>query len=149
MAESWMKRAIITREPDIQQMRKDIYAVSISDKLTTDVLKEVHKKYKVLLEPHGAAGWAGLQQYFASSPADAHRDQLAISLETAHPAKFPEEIRNLLGIDPILPASMEGLDKLEESFDRLENDYAQFKELPCRQVLIFTYIGSLNFINHL
>jgi threonine synthase len=117
----------ITREPDIQQMRKDIYAVSISDKLTTDVLKEVYNKYKVLLEPHGAAGWAGLQQYFADSSANLNRDQLAISLETAHPAKFPEEINHLLGIEPILPVSMEGLDKLEESFDRLENNYEQFK----------------------
>jgi threonine synthase len=117
----------ITREPDIKRMRQDIYAVSISDKHTTGVLKEVYNKYKILLEPHGAAGWAGLEQYFATTDSDTHDDQLAISLETAHPAKFPEEIRNLLGIEPELPVSMEGLEKLEESFDKLENSYDQFK----------------------
>ena len=117
----------ITRKPDSKQMHEDIYAVSISDKLTTDVLKETYKTYKVLLEPHGAAGWAGLQKYYTNFPAEANRDQLAISLETAHPAKFPEKIRALLGIEPELPVSMEGLDDLEESFDSLENSYAQFK----------------------
>jgi threonine synthase len=117
----------ITRKPDVRQMHEDIYAVSICDKLTTDVIKETYKKYKVLLEPHGAAGWAGLQKYYNNVPADANPDQLAVSLETAHPAKFPEEIRALLGIEPELPVSMEGLDKLEESFDSLENNYAEFK----------------------
>jgi threonine synthase len=118
----------ITRKPDIEQMREDIFAVSISDKLTTDMLRETFNKYNVLLEPHGAAGWAGLQQYFANYPSDAHPGQLSVSLETAHPAKFPEEIRNLLGIEPELPVSMIGLDKLEESFDIIENSYAHFKQ---------------------
>jgi threonine synthase len=68
-----------------------------------------------------------LQKYYNNVPADANPDQLAVSLETAHPAKFPEEIRALLGIEPELPVSMEGLDKLEESFDSLENNYAEFK----------------------
>lgn len=118
----------ITKEPDIKQMRKDIYAVSISDKETTAILKETYNQYGVLLEPHGAAGWAGLQQYLKDHPSDNHPEQLAIGLETANPAKFPEEIRNLLGIEPELPPSMEGLDHSEESYDRLNNDYAQFRD---------------------
>jgi threonine synthase len=122
------EKGIITREPDILKMREDIYAVSISDEQTTLVMKETYNKYKVLLEPHGAAGWAGLQQFYGDCPAAYHVNQLAISLETAHPAKFPEEIRNLLGIEPLLPASMAGLDKLEESFDKLENNYSDFKQ---------------------
>jgi threonine synthase len=40
----------ITREPDTKLMHEDIFAVSISDKLTTDMLKEVFKNYKVLLD---------------------------------------------------------------------------------------------------
>jgi threonine synthase len=118
----------ITKEPDISQMRKDIYAVSISDKETTTILKETYNQYGVLLEPHGAAGWAGLQQYLKDHPSDNHPEQLSISLETANPAKFPEEIRNLLGIEPELPPSMEGLDHSEESYDRLSYDYAQFRD---------------------
>jgi threonine synthase len=121
------ENGVISREPDIRQMHEDIYAVSITDERTTAVLKQVYSKYQVILEPHGAAGWAGLQQYYADFPAEATPHQLAICLETAHPAKFPDEIRHLLGIDPALPPALEGLDKHEETYDKLGNDYAQFK----------------------
>jgi threonine synthase len=122
------EKGTIIGEPDVDQMRKDIFAVSISDQKTTGVLKNVYERWNVLLEPHGAAGWAGLQEYFVHFPNEARAEQLAISLETAHPAKFPEEVRHLLNIEPSLPASLEGLDKREESFERLENNYNQFKE---------------------
>jgi len=117
----------ITKEPDIQQMRKDIFTVSISDQLTTRTLKSTYEKYRVLLEPHGAAGWAGLMEFLQNHP-DNQETPLAISLETAHPAKFPEEIRNLLGLEPELPPSMMDLDQHEESFERLDNRYIHFRD---------------------
>lgn len=116
----------ILKDPDTERMHRDIYAVSISDEHTERTLKETFLKYKTILEPHGAAGWAGLQEYFRANPGSS-AGSLCISLETAHPAKFPEEIRKLLNIDPELPSSLKGLDKLEESFDILENDYDSFK----------------------
>ena len=64
-------------------------------------------EYRVLLEPHGAVGWRGLEVYlerFGDVP-------LCVSLETAHPAKFPEEIGDLLGITPELPQSMKDIDE--------------------------------------
>ena len=125
----------IIREPDVQKMHEDIFAVSISDHSTAEVLKEVYTKYRVLLEPHGAAGWAGLEQYHENNPGDAHPDQLVVSLETAHPAKFPEEIRKMLNIEPALPDSLKGLDVLEESFDRIHNDYKDFKEYLLKRYL--------------
>jgi threonine synthase len=121
------EKGIIIREPDISRMRSDILAYSISDTLTADTLKSLYMDHGVITEPHGAAGWAGLNNYLRDFPVDDHPRQLAVSLETAHPAKFPEEIQKVLSIDPPLPASMEGLDKQTESYDRLENDYAQFK----------------------
>lgn len=122
------EKGIITREPDIVQMRKDIFAVSISDKETVRTLKEVYRTYAALLEPHGAAGWAGMLGYLKQNPSDNLPEQLAVSLETAHPAKFPEEIRRLLGIEPVLPPAMEGLDRQVESFERLNNNYEQFRD---------------------
>ena len=55
-------------------------------------------------------------------------EQLCVSLETAHPAKFPEEIRAILGFDPPLPPSLEGLEAREESFRAMANDYPAFRE---------------------
>jgi threonine synthase len=122
------EKGLITREPDISRMRSEIVAYSISDELTISTLKELYKQSGVMTEPHGAAGWAGLMEYFRDFPFDAHPDQLAVCLETAHPAKFPEEIQKALHMDPPLPKSLEGIEKLEESFDGLKNDYAQFKD---------------------
>ena len=55
------------------------------------------------------------------------KDQLYVSLETAHPAKFPEEITRLLDIDPELPKSLEGIEAKEEQFDTIPTTYEDFK----------------------
>jgi len=75
------------------------------------------------LEQHGAVGWAGLAAY-RSATADNH---LAVSLETAHPAKFPEEIEKLLGFTPELPISMQGIDQREGSAVAIADNYDTFK----------------------
>jgi len=72
-------------------------------------------------------GWAGLMHYLKEYPADDSYDQLCFSLETAHPAKFPEEIRRILGFDPDLPYSLKGIDDLPERFEVINNDYSDFK----------------------
>jgi threonine synthase len=118
----------IVRDPDIEKMRSDIVAYSITDKQTADTLKSLYLSFGVITEPHGAAGWAGLMEYFSDFPGDAFPDQLAVSLETAHPAKFPEEIQKMLNFDPPLPPGLKGLDSLEESFECLKNDYLLFKD---------------------
>lgn len=118
----------ILKEPDTERMHRDIFAISISDEMTTRVLKETHEKYNVLLEPHGAAGWAGLTEYIKSYPKESDPGLLSVSLETAHPAKFPEEIMKTLNLEPPLPPSLEGLDEADEDFEIMDNDYSVFKE---------------------
>jgi threonine synthase len=78
-------------------------------------------------------GWAGLERFLASPGAP--RDPLAVSIETAHPAKFPEEIRDLLGIEPELPPSLAGLDGRPETYGRLTAEYAPFRDLLAARFL--------------
>jgi threonine synthase len=118
----------ILNAPDEQKLKKDMYAVSISDEKTKTTIKAVYDQYKVLLEPHGAVGWAGLQEFFKENPAIDASDQLTVTLETAHPAKFPQEINDILGFDPPLPPSLSNLEGKEEKIILLENDYDKFKE---------------------
>ncbi len=118
------EKAVIHKTPDMNAMRRDIYAVSIDDKETEQTISEVHNKYAVLLEPHGAVGWAGLQRYLNANPEQ--DDKICISLETAHPAKFPEKIQELLNIDPPLPQSLMNLEHKEELYDQMENEYGVF-----------------------
>ncbi|MGD0953159.1 MAG: threonine synthase [Methanotrichaceae archaeon] len=114
----------VNRQPDLQAMRENLFAVSISDEETRRTIKDSYNQYKVLLEPHGAVGWAGLARYLKEvgdwSP--------CVSLETADPAKFPEEIVRLTGVNPPLPKAMARLDQLEEHFDKINMNYASLKD---------------------
>lgn len=115
----------ISKQPDMEKINYDMFAVAISDELTKQTIKKVHGAYNVLLEPHGAVAWAGLENYLEQTSDDP--DQLIVALETAHPAKFPKEIREILSIEPDLPPSLTGLEEKEESFIKLENDFDSFK----------------------
>lgn len=113
------------KAPDMQKMRRDIYAVSIPDLETRQTIGQAYQELDLMLEPHGAVGWAGLTRYLASAPENS--ETTAICLETAHPAKFPEEIHALTGIEPPLPPSLEGLEDSPEQYDEIDVDYNEFK----------------------
>lgn len=117
----------LVQRPDMERMRRDLYAVSISDAETRATIKAAYAQYGVILEPHGAVGWAGLERYFREYPGDAQL--LAVSVETAHPAKFPEEIQSAIGVDPALPPSLAGLEERQEEYGRLPADYEPFRAL--------------------
>jgi threonine synthase len=116
----------ISQVPDMVKMRNDIYSISVSDNETKEMIKEAYDSHKLLLEPHGSVGWKGLMEYCKENNVD--KNQLCISLETAHPAKFPAQIVEILKFDPELPASLEGLETKEEFFDNLNNNYSDFKD---------------------
>jgi threonine synthase len=118
---------IIHKKPDLDKMKDDLFAISINDSKTKQTIKEVYDKYRVLIEPHGAVGWAGMMEYFKVNADDTSPEQLSVCLETAHPAKFPDEVREILNIEPELPESLKGLEDKEEKFIVLNNDYNVFK----------------------
>lgn len=122
------EKGIVSRQADLSTMQKELYSVSISDETTRETIRKTWEDHNVLLEPHGAVGWAGLQSFLAEQGGQFDKDQLFISLETAHPAKFPEEISRLLSFDPELPPSLKGIEDKEEHFGKMKNDYRAFKE---------------------
>jgi threonine synthase len=116
----------IHKHPDLALMRKDMFAISTTDEETEATIQRSFHEHELLLEPHGAVGWAGLVRYLKENPG--MEDQLCVSLETAHPAKFPEKIRELLNLDPPIPPSLEGIEDKKESYDYLDNNYEAFKK---------------------
>ncbi|MBK7094671.1 MAG: threonine synthase [Saprospiraceae bacterium] len=116
----------IEKQPDYELMNRDIFAVSVDDETTRKTIKETYNKYGTLLEPHGAVGWSGVNKWLENN--EKHEKKLVVSLETAHPAKFPEEINRILDIDPELPDSLKGLDDKPEQIFKIENDYSSFKQ---------------------
>jgi threonine synthase len=119
------EKGVMTLQPDYGALEKCFYARSISDSETKQTIKEAYEKFKLVLEPHGSVGWTCLNDYLSKNTVS--KDQLMVTLETAHPAKFPDSIQQLLGFDPELPESLKGLEGKEEIFDVMENDYSVFK----------------------
>lgn len=117
----------IIEAPDLLKMREDIFAVSVTDKQTRSTIEEVYIKYNLLLEPHGAVAWSGINEYSALNKNPMLRKPLYISLETAHPAKFPDEIRQILNFEPSRPASLVGLEQKPEHHIPMENSYGLLK----------------------
>jgi len=110
--------------PDMNRMRKEIFSVSITDEKTRETIKDAYRDYNVIIEPHGAVGWAGMLEYLKENDENAP----IICLETADPAKFPEELEEL-GVHPKIPESMKKLDDLKEIDDAtISSDYEEFRK---------------------
>src|SRR5665213_1597061 len=128
----------IHQQPDLAAMRRDLFSSSISDQRTRETIREVWNKYGLLLEAHGAVAWRGFEDWLesemvgrassraGSSVASPHHP--TVILETANPAKFPEEIEKTIGFAPDVPPAMTAAIKLPEDFDHMGADYGKFRE---------------------
>ena len=114
----------IHRQPDLTALRRDVFSSSISDERTRTSLREFWNKYQILLEPHGVVAWQGFLDWQAVEPLG---DSPAVIVETANPAKFPEEVEKVVGWPPDVPAAMTAAIALPEDFDRMEADYDKFR----------------------
>jgi len=119
------RTGIVNIYPDLKEMRRRIFSVSISDEETKKTIRRVYEQYNLLLEPHGAVGWKGLEHYLEACCGPI--EDPCVSLETAHPAKFPDEIIELLGIKPEVPQSMKDLDKRTGEPVDLPADYNRLR----------------------
>jgi threonine synthase len=116
---------VIHRQPDLAAMRRDLYSSSVSDERTRKAFLDYWQKYQSLLEPHGAVAWQGFQDWLQT---DSLNGSPAAILETANPAKFPEEIEKAFGWSPDVPPRMAEMIRLPEHFDQLSVDYEKFRE---------------------
>jgi threonine synthase len=115
---------VVRRMPDMESLRRDAAAISVSDHMTRLTIQEAYERHGVILEPHGAVAWAALKRYLG------HRadEPLAVATETAHPAKFPEVLEEL-GVSIPLPPSMAGLDARASHVVEIAGKYEELKEL--------------------
>jgi threonine synthase len=118
----------ILKSPDLKKMQKELFAVSFSDDETRSKIKSFYRDYRKLLEPHGAVAWLGLQKYLKTETEPDKKDLICVSLETAHPAKFREEISNVLNFMAELPDSLSKVEFGNEEYISLENNYDLLKD---------------------
>lgn len=117
------EQGTVSKMPDMEQLRNDIYSSSVTDEETKATMREYLDNYDILVEPHGAVGIKGLSDYRKKTG----DRTIAVTLETAHPAKFPAEVKAVTGIDPEPPHSLKEIEAKEEHMDLLGTEYEKFK----------------------
>jgi threonine synthase len=85
------------------------------------MIAQVLNESDVLLDPHSAVGVA------AGRAKRGNTKTPIISLATAHPAKFPDAVKDASGQHPELPEHMRYLFERDEKTDVLENDLDQVR----------------------
>jgi len=129
------ENGIIIKEPDIERMRNDFFPVSVTDEETRTTISDIYRKHKIIMEPHGAVAWFGIREYLKKERYLKPESQLYIALETAHPAKFPEELQKVLNINPALPCSLESISEKSEKYHTFENSYGLLKDFILKNYL--------------
>jgi threonine synthase len=94
-------------------------AASIDDAATLEVIRDVHERTGLLVDPHTAVGIGAARATRSSA------DEPMVCLATAHPAKFPDAVEQATGVRPALPERLADLFEREERFDVLPADLAQ------------------------
>jgi threonine synthase len=114
MTRKVMKEGVITKMPDLDAMRRDIVSASISNPMHYSTMRDVHERFGLVLDPHGAVGWRALEDFLGGK-----HDRPAVVYETADPGKFPEDVEKAIGIVPGLPAGMRKQAGAEERIYRV------------------------------
>jgi len=107
---------IIDRMPDMDQMRRDIFSTGITNAQHYETMKDVYDRYHVILDPHGAVGWRTLEIFLQG-----RHDKPSVIYETADPGKFPDDVKEAIGIVSEPPSGMKIQAGLRERIYSIES----------------------------
>ena len=99
----------IIPEDKMKKIDRDFLSASINENEVLEIIKEVHTKHNIVLDPHSAIGFGALKKV--------NIDGNNIILATAHPCKFPEAIDKAIGIKPSLPEELKYVMDEKENYD--------------------------------
>jgi len=97
-------------------LRERYRALSISDEETLATMRDTHRRFGRLVDPHTAVGLA------AASKIPETDGFPTVVLATAHPTKFPETVERATGVVPPLPPRLEHSYLAPENYSVLPND---------------------------
>jgi len=101
-------------EKEINHIKSDFSASTISDRSTKETLERVYKENQVLIDPHTATA-------FKSAEIHSTGEEMLV-LGTAHPCKFPESVKEATGVEPKVPESIKNILNKKESYAKLDDN---------------------------
>ena len=111
-------------DPALMAQLEGIFASGRKDDAeTTQIIRDVYRKYDYVVDPHTAVGIGVAQDWKR-----AHPDTALVTLATAHPAKFPDAVKEATDVAPDLPAHLSDLMTREERYDVLPADLARVQD---------------------
>lgn len=107
-----------------EEMKSKISGAWFTDDQTRSAIREVKSLFDYEIDPHGAIGWLAARAWRASHPCAS-----TITLETAHPAKFPDVMEAELGQGAVpIPERLAVLADREKVAIPLGTDKAAFRD---------------------
>ena len=106
----------------LKGIRAIFRAIALDDTETRETIADVYARTGELVDPHTAIGIA------AGRAVGPDIQMPVITLATAHPAKFPQAIREATGQEPVLPERLAAVLEREERFTVLPVDLAAVKK---------------------
>lgn len=104
--------AEILSPPDISAMRKDLAWKTIDDNGIAEAMRRLYKEHDIIVCPHGGVAEQATELLLGEGKI--HKP--VVSQMTAHPAKFPDVVEKVLGIELEMPKVLTDLDNIESNY---------------------------------
>ncbi|MEM8489121.1 MAG: threonine synthase [Bacteroidota bacterium] len=108
--------------PNGEATRK-IWGSSVSDEETLQRMRDVYRETGYLADPHTAVGLECVRRYQQVHGAD----RPCVVLATAHPAKFPEIVKQAIGTEPETPRTLAELALRHKCVTPMPASYEKFR----------------------
>ncbi len=98
----------------------DISGATYTDEQIADTVRDTWRRYRYLLDPHGACGFRALSEGLREG-------ETGVFLETAHPGKFLETVENIIGETVEIPAKLKAFMQGEKKSLPMSKEFTAFK----------------------
>ena len=117
-------RVLALFHEEFEPLKKMMSSESITDEETGTAIRTLFQEFGYVADPHGAVGWLALNRWLENHPG-----QAGIFLETAHPVKFPDAVKQFTGEPVKLPDSIKTLMTKKKNAQVMEASYTSFREI--------------------
>ncbi len=108
---------------DLKELCKHVLGYTFGDENTKNAISQVYKKTGYIMDPHGAVGYLGLQEYYKVDSAS-----VGVFLGTAHPAKFLNVVEPLVSEPIVIPDRLSEVLSQKKHSISLSSSFDEFKD---------------------